>query len=189
MDMIWFTSDLHFNHNKDFIYGPRGFSSIEEHDEEIIKRWNKVVESDDTVFVLGDLLLNDKKDDDAIKNTIDRLEGNIIIVPGNHDTSRRVDRYVYEACSVIKVCPPADILKYKKYQFYLSHYPACTTNFDDDKRFSGRLFSLSGHTHSKELFDEKTGSYNVAVDAHNCYPVSIETIIKDLKEYVRKDTL
>lgn len=34
---IWFTSDLHFGHNKSFLYEPRGFNSIEEHDATIIK--------------------------------------------------------------------------------------------------------------------------------------------------------
>ena len=34
MGKIWIISDLHFCHNKDFIYGKRGFNSIAEHDEE-----------------------------------------------------------------------------------------------------------------------------------------------------------
>ena len=35
--MIYLTSDTHFCHNKDFLYEPRGFQSIEEHDEAIVK--------------------------------------------------------------------------------------------------------------------------------------------------------
>lgn len=35
--MIYLTSDLHFGHNKEFLYKPRGFNSIEAHDEQIIK--------------------------------------------------------------------------------------------------------------------------------------------------------
>ena len=42
MKKIYFSSDLHFSHNKDFIYKARGFTSIEEHDEEIIKRFNSI---------------------------------------------------------------------------------------------------------------------------------------------------
>ena len=38
---IWFTSDLHFCHDKEFLYKPRGFNSIEEHDTAIIQNWNK----------------------------------------------------------------------------------------------------------------------------------------------------
>ena len=30
---VYITSDLHFGHNRNFIYESRGFSSIEEHDK------------------------------------------------------------------------------------------------------------------------------------------------------------
>ena len=36
--MIYFTSDLHFNHNKDFIYQARGFENIEEHNKTIVEK-------------------------------------------------------------------------------------------------------------------------------------------------------
>ena len=35
--MIYFTSDLHFGDDKGFIYKPRGFNSIEDHDNTIIE--------------------------------------------------------------------------------------------------------------------------------------------------------
>ena len=41
--MIYFTSDLHIGHDRDFIWKERGFSSVEKHNEEILKRWNEVV--------------------------------------------------------------------------------------------------------------------------------------------------
>ena len=31
---IWFTSDTHFFHNKNFVYEPRGFTSVEEMNKE-----------------------------------------------------------------------------------------------------------------------------------------------------------
>ena len=39
--------------------GARGFKSIEEHDAEIIKRWNEVITAEDDVYILGDLMLGD----------------------------------------------------------------------------------------------------------------------------------
>ena len=41
---IWFTSDPHFGHQKEFLWGPRGFNSSLEHDEAIIQNWNSVVD-------------------------------------------------------------------------------------------------------------------------------------------------
>ena len=59
MAKFWFTSDLHFGHNKEFLYKPRGFENIVDHDETIIKNWNELVAPNDTIFILGDLMLND----------------------------------------------------------------------------------------------------------------------------------
>ena len=42
---IWFTSDTHFGHIKDFLWSPRGFYSIQEHDEAIIHNWNEVIKT------------------------------------------------------------------------------------------------------------------------------------------------
>ena len=35
--MIFFTSDLHINHDRDFIWGARGYEDVIEHNEDIIK--------------------------------------------------------------------------------------------------------------------------------------------------------
>jgi calcineurin-like phosphoesterase family protein len=56
---IFITSDLHFGHDRGFLYEPRGFSNIESHDETVIQNWNSVVEPEDEVYILGDLMLND----------------------------------------------------------------------------------------------------------------------------------
>ena len=52
---IWFISDLHLNHNKDFVYKPRGFDNVIDMNMAIIERWNNTVELDDDIYCLGDL--------------------------------------------------------------------------------------------------------------------------------------
>ena len=59
MGKIFLTSDLHFCHDREFVYKPRGFSSIDEMNSEIINRWNSVVNCDDVVYLLGDVMLGD----------------------------------------------------------------------------------------------------------------------------------
>lgn len=56
MSKIFLTSDLHFNHDREFIYGPRGFKSVEEMNEALIKNWNGTVTNEDDVYVLGGFL-------------------------------------------------------------------------------------------------------------------------------------
>lgn len=174
--MIYFSSDLHFCHNQPFVYEPRGFKSVYEMNEAIVKNFNEVISQTDDLYILGDLMLNDNK---TGMKLVRRLPGNIHILLGNHDSPSRVELYKQEPR--ITVEGYATILKYGKYNFYLCHYPTTTTNFDLDKPLKVRLLTLAGHTHRKNLF-EPCGSYNVALDAHNNYPVSIDTIIKDFKK-------
>lgn len=174
--MIWLTSDLHFCHDKEFIYKPRGFSTVHEMNEAIVKNFNEVVAWTDQLWILGDLMLNNNIEGMKLAR---RLPGEIHILIGNHDTSSRVELYKLEPR--LKVEGYATILKYNGYSFYLSHYPTLTSNIDDDKPLKKRLLCLAGHTHAKSTF-EPCGSYNVALDAHNNYPVSIDQIITDFKE-------
>lgn len=51
MNNIWITSDLHIGHNKEFLYGNRGFASSEKHDKALVENWNKLVQEDDIVYV------------------------------------------------------------------------------------------------------------------------------------------
>ena len=77
MGRIFVTSDLHFGHDRGFLYEPRGFDNIEDHDEAVIANWNSVVNEDDDVYVLGDLMLNDNAHG---VECIKRLNGTIHII-------------------------------------------------------------------------------------------------------------
>ena len=51
MSKIWFTSDLHFSHDRDFVWQERGFNSIQEMNEKIIENFNSVIEPDDILYI------------------------------------------------------------------------------------------------------------------------------------------
>lgn len=176
---IYFSSDLHFGHNKDFMYEPRGFQSIEEHDEIIIKNWNEIVKPEDKVYILGDLMLNDT---DAGIEKVNQLNGRKIIILGNHDTPIRIERYREELNDIIDIMY-AYQFKYNKHYIYLSHYPTITANYDDDKPWAKHLINLFGHTHQKEKFyNNNPYMYNVGLDANNNKPISINEILERIKE-------
>lgn len=180
--MIYFSSDLHFNHNKPFIYADRGFSSVDEMNTAIIHNFNSVLTYQDDLYLLGDTLMGNTSESILL---FQRLHGKIHLIWGNHDTSNR-KRILAQQPNVVEVLGYADILTYEKQNFYLCHFPTSTSNFDEDKPLNRKLLCLAGHTHSTEKFDS-CGSYNVAVDAHNCRPVSIETVIQDFKERNKKN--
>ena len=175
---IWLTSDLHFGHQKEFLWGPRGFESSTEHDEAVIRNWNSVVDYEDEVYVLGDLMLGDNE---YGMNCIKRLAGNIHVILGNHDTDSRIE--LYESCPNIVEINHAMQLKYKKNYFFLCHYPVITANYDDQKAWAKHLINLHGHTHSKNVFfNGNPYMYNVALDAHNNFPILIDDIIEEIKQ-------
>lgn len=179
--MIWFTSDLHFCHNKSFLYEPRGFISVQEMNDAIIRNWNQVVSDDDLVYILGDLMLNDNE---LGCKCFNQLKGDKVIILGNHDTDNRKELYRHlrgvNGLSSIKY---AHQIKYNGYNFYLSHYPTITSNNDYNKPLKKRLINLCGHTHTKDKFIDmdKGIIYHVELDAHNNTPVSVEQIIEDLE--------
>ena len=117
MSKIWISSDTHFCHNKDFIYKPRGFNSVYEMNETIVKNWNSVVNWDDEIYLLGDVMLNN--DEEGCKY-LNRLAGKIYILGGNHDTANRIQQYVNIRPTILYL-GLANIIKYQGYHFYLSH--------------------------------------------------------------------
>lgn len=183
MGRIWLTSDLHFGHDREFIYAPRGYKSVWDMNGSLIENWNKVVADDDTVYILGDLMLGDNHEG---MRCLNQLKGEKVVITGNHDTAIRKELYV-ERLRGFAGLFDATTLKYDKYNFFLCHYPTMTSNFDDDKPLRQRLICLCGHTHTKDKFLDWKQSpiYHVEVDAHDNYPVSLDQIILDMKEKVK----
>jgi len=181
--MIYFTSDLHFCHDRPFLFTPRGFTNIDDHDQAIVKNWNSIITEDDDVYVLGDLMLNDNNRGISL---VKQLKGKIHIILGNHDTDIRIE--LYKTCPNIIEVVYATVLKYKKRIFYLSHYPTMVRDVGQGNLPNKILYNLYGHTHQqKNFYNDTFFIYHVGLDSHNNYPVSIDQIIEDCKaKYTNK---
>lgn len=178
MNEIFLTSDLHLFHDKPFLYEPRGFSSIEEHNEMVVERWNNVVRPTDVIWSLGDEMLNDNEK--AIQY-MKRLNGSIYFIWGNHSTDTRKNLIFQELPNAYGGWYAYQI-KSGKWSFYLSHYPTKVGNYDDTKWH--KMWCLCGHRHTKNKFEDVADScYHVELDAHNCYPVNLEQIKEDIRQY------
>lgn len=177
--MIYFISDCHFGHDREFAFGPRGFSNIDEMHKALIENWNKTVTDEDDIYVVGDFFLG--TDWEFIKNTLNTLKGRIHLIIGNHDTPAKITEYT--AWDNIVEIADALRVKYKKRTFFLCHYPTFTAGLEQDPHRA--VINIFGHTHSKEkFFEDRPYMYNVAADAHNCTPVSIEQVIEDFNAKV-----
>ena len=176
MSEIFLTSDLHFCHNKEFCYGPRGFSTVDEMNEALVENYNKIVRPDDIVYILGDCVLNDNEKGMKLLRS---LNGHKYIALGNHDTRDRIEQYLHIAEAV----EFGYRFRHKKIELWLSHYPMMMGNFDDPKP----VWNLSGHTHSKDPFEHADNRvYNVCVDAHNNTPITLDEAVDAIKAYMRK---
>ncbi len=179
--MIWITADLHFCHNKEFIYGARGFTSVDQMNETIIDNWNNLVNPEDEVYVLGDIMLEDNMKGIECWN---QLIGNKHIILGNHDSFSRAK--LYKQCPKTRVEGYGLPKQYKGNNFFLSHYPTITWNMDEGPSMSNKVINLCGHIHTKDRFCDfdKGLIYHVELDSHNMRPVTIESILKDITDKI-----
>ena len=180
-DKIYFTSDLHFGHDREFIWKVRGYDSVEHMNTRQVEKWNAIVDSDDDVYVLGDVMLGDPKNIEYVR----RLNGEIHIVLGNHDTLTQEQMY-RELPNVVEVAEIGIRLKYKKYHFVLTHYPMLTGNLEKESLKQMSL-NLYGHTHQlTNFYNDMPFMYHVGVDSHNGYPVLVDDIIEEMNKKVRE---
>lgn len=178
---IWVTSDWHFNHDKSFIWKTRGFESVEEMNQEIVRRHNELVRPEDTVYVLGDLCLS--TDIGGNKNLIESMNGKLHIIVGNHDTIKRQE--MYETCSNVSYISHSYLMYKSKPMILFSHFPTLVSNIDDYKKpFKTRILNICGHTHTPNRFSDwnKGMIYHADMEAHDCRPIELDEIIKECKE-------
>lgn len=186
---VFFTSDTHFGHSKIIDYCKRPFSSIEEHDKALIQNWNNVVGQDDTVFHLGDFAYGNSQ---FIANIIKQLNGNIILVKGNHDL-KNINPTLYNIFS--DVVYQARIL-IDKQTVYLNHFPfLCFEHGDINLYKDNYSIQLFGHVHSGPLTSSEDVNrlnilfptqYDVGVDNNNFTPISWFDVRNKIKQQIDK---
>jgi calcineurin-like phosphoesterase family protein len=92
MSNTFLISDTHFSHTNSWktfklangITPMRPFTSTEEMDETMIDNWNHVVKPQDKVYHLGDIAMSKH----AINSILPRLNGEKVLIKGNHDTEK-----------------------------------------------------------------------------------------------------
>ena len=180
---IFFTSDTHFWHENIIKFSNRPFSSIEEMNDTIINNWNSVVKENDIVFHLGDFCFCGS---DKFKELIEKLNGKIYLILGNHDLKTIKQWHATKFEGVYQqMCIKIDGKK-----IYLNHFPFlcyASTYY----RYEDAVWQLFGHVHSsdknKNGLDNQRLSmlfptqYDVGVDNNNYTPISFEEVKNIIK--------
>jgi calcineurin-like phosphoesterase family protein len=184
--MIWFTSDTHFYHKQVISYCNRPWSSMEEMHEGLIKNWNDRIRSNkELVYVLGDFCFASGP---RLKEIVNRLNGQKILIRGNHDHTPRkmIEAGFYDVRENERMVLP------NRREVYLSHFPYLTGSKDQRylyKRISdnGSTYLLHGHVHQEYTLSER--QLNVGVDVWNWFPIHHEQIQHYIETDVRNRLL
>jgi calcineurin-like phosphoesterase family protein len=184
----YFVADLHFGHANILTFEDRRYKNVEDMNEGIIKIWNSTIQSNDVVYVVGDVgFLNVEQG----RYIISRLNGHKVLVLGNHDDGHaKMEKMGFAA-----VVNGLEIELCKK-KFKLCHYPYWTfkdwwnkyilgmkiTHFDRRAKKGEEDVLIHGHVHSNwPKWNKDKTMINVSWDAWK-RPVSLSEIISILEK-------
>ena len=168
MSKVFFIADTHFGEKDVFLTSgeAKDFYSLSAKDLKIKSKWNNVVKSEDTVYVLGDF-----GEPCFAKN----LNGHKILIRGNHDDyydepgPKEYEEYfdkVYDL-SVL----------YNDF-FILSHEPKYVSE-------NMPYANIFGHVHNNPIYkDVSSRSFCVSACRLDYEPISYEEIVKKMQEVI-----
>ena len=171
----WVSSDHHFGHKNILKHQARTrpAADIEDMDRMLVDHHNELVKPDDFVIFLGDLAWN--YSDKQLEDLLDRLNGTIALIPGNHD-----DRLLRSASRVKKLNVLPEVTHYKRTDLGLAfcHYPL------ESWRGQGHgSIHLHGHCHGNlrsphARFRRK----DIGVDTNDLYPYHLGVVVEQLMQ-------
>lgn len=171
---LFFTSDLHLDHENVIEYCERPFTSIDAMNQIIIDNWNSVVGKNDYVFIAGDFCFGKI---DKWRYYLNKLNGRKYLAAGNHDKSIPRDMFLDVQHLFNIIVKFDDELESDGMRFTVCHYPMLS--WYQSHRGSVQIF---GHHHGKlsgkNLNNIKlmSNQLDVGVDVHDFYPVSYQQV-------------
>lgn len=169
MANLFLISDTHFSHAaclkftlSDGVTPLRAFKSVEEMDETMVERWNKVVKPQDHVYHLGDVAMKREQ-----LKIVRKLNGHKRLIFGNHD--------IFEAKEYLNVGFEKVMGMRVLDGYIMTHIPIHPCSLG---RFSR---NIHGHLHATQSPGEPYIS--VCVEQINYTPISFEELKKKYGPY------
>lgn len=185
-DKVLFWGCFHFDHNKEFLYKNRGFNSVEEHNDTLVRSWNEKVEEmngevvgvllGDTMFGHGGL--------DKFEHLLGSLNyTHLYLCSGNHSAGfkQAIKDSNFEQNHAVTFMPNYFELIVKRQPIACSHYPILSWNGQ-----GAGTWHLYSHVHGS-LWNSDLGraykesgakQYECSVE-ENPYPISFQQL-KDI---------
>lgn len=186
-ESVCFWSDTHFNHRCDHwetpLWKARGFSSVEDHNQGLIKRWNEVSDFNTVFFHLGDFVFG-YNSIHHFKHIIQQLNfKTLYIMPGNHSSGWK-QVFEEQKGNIWNIAKDKQVVFIPNYveayideqMIVMSHYPILSFNGQ-----SKNSICLYGHVHGNLIKNEIGKLYSKArtfeVTVENCsHPISFKKI-------------
>ena len=167
---IFLTSNQQFGRpNSIKIYG-REFNSVDEMNSHLIKQWNSVVSSDDSVYVLG----NFAWDPATCEKMLEKLNGKIYFLDGEHDSAINDVLRVHGNAGLNHLTKVDSIYNFEELDVVMSYWPLGEWN---NKK--GSTMSCIGFPCREYSTNHKKKIINVSCDFWDHKPVCIDKL-KDL---------
>jgi calcineurin-like phosphoesterase family protein len=171
MPGVFLVSDTHFGHKgvchftrNDGVTKLRPFDTPEEMDEFMVEAWNKKVKPNDKVYHLGDVVINRRS-----LAIMDRLNGDKILIRGNHDIFKDQDYTPY-----FRSLRGYHVMN----GMILSHIPIHEESLG---RFG---VNIHGHLHANRVMKDGVVDvryHNVCVETTDFAPILFEDVIKRIE--------
>jgi calcineurin-like phosphoesterase family protein len=189
---IYFTSDSHAGHENIIKFCKRPFGSVQEMNDEMVRRWNEKVPEDGIVFHLGDFAWGGYN---VWKEFRERLNGDIYLIKGNHCLKNMTPM----AKELFKDVNMQMRIEIEERKIWLNHFPLlCYSGVYRD--FNGLEYNLFGHVHLSNHKERNTGrdcercyqmlfptQYDVGVDFNEFAPISWNELNEKIKQQVENN--
>lgn len=166
MKNIYVISDTHFGHWFANWFWDRPYDSLRDMNEAMIKIWNDKITDKDLVIIVGDFCAGSKR---FLNYLVHSLNGEKILVKGNHDTKRRYKNLL--KTGEIKIYDRLEFTHNEKLVVF-THIPTMD--------IPQNAINIHGHYHRVNIpprFD-KSKYFNACVDRNDFKPILLDKVLE-----------
>lgn len=186
----FFTSDLHLGHANALEHCQRPFTSVEEMNEMLIENWNRKVQMDDEIYIIGDFAYRSAC---PVTNYLTRLNGQKHLIIGNHEL------WFYNDLSMTRFFKSVDhmqVIRLGEKMITLCHYPMFEWNGSRRalNQQTSKSWLIHGHIHNRRnvdsylhIRDRLPCALNAGVDINHYEPVSFEELIANNNAWYKRE--